>query len=332
MSQDEKNARRWFAKNGFYVCPDMLALKIEQAQLERQLAAVTDTEIALTLQARLDFILKRQAQFVANERRRQAGKPAQREEDMDAEPIYAHPFGGLKENQQSTYPGAIGAGRYPGQRRKRGKWLQPRKRASTAEERSRWRKSNRAHYLSAVLKREILKRQDHKCLYCGEALVEIEFDHFKPRCHGGSSGPENRVASCRLCNAIKGEKLFATIDAARGFIVPVRDLAQKLGLHPQSAMFLSRPDVRARYDYARDGNIKLIRALVLGALDVLEKSGLDEFLKAIKFTTEIIATLNEENDFLGGRMATDEQIAAMKSLTHSRDGANVPPCSQAAKL
>lgn len=61
-------------------------------------------------------------------------------------------------------------------------------------------------------KTEILERFDRKCAYCGVKLFlqsenknrNLTVDHFIPSSRGGSDKMNNLVASCRVCNAAKG--------------------------------------------------------------------------------------------------------------------------------
>lgn len=60
----------------------------------------------------------------------------------------------------------------------------------------------------AVTKRlrfEILKRDDHKCRYCGAAApdVNLTVDHVLPTALGGTDDPSNLVAACSDCNTGK---------------------------------------------------------------------------------------------------------------------------------
>ena len=50
-------------------------------------------------------------------------------------------------------------------------------------------------------KAALLKRDRHKCGYCGRAATTI--DHVTPRCQGGQSTWRNTVAACRDCNSRK---------------------------------------------------------------------------------------------------------------------------------
>jgi 5-methylcytosine-specific restriction endonuclease McrA len=86
------------------------------------------------------------------------------------------------------------------------------------------------------LKKEILDRQDGKCIYCGRAFGEpywdkksnkvratrANFDHFFPWASGRQSPPENYVAACGACNRTKSDFVFETIEAARKFVLKKR--------------------------------------------------------------------------------------------------------------
>lgn len=52
-----------------------------------------------------------------------------------------------------------------------------------------------------------LKRQKHRCYYCGEKLTEYHIDHVIPLSRGGSDGAENKVLACPKCNVRKNAKL-----------------------------------------------------------------------------------------------------------------------------
>jgi|LakMenEpi03Aug12_release.lakeMendotaPanAssembly.Ray.scaffolds.fasta_scaffold1565665_1 hypothetical protein len=62
--------------------------------------------------------------------------------------------------------------------------------------RSKWPRSLK------YLKKWVLKRDDYKCAYCGGLADQV--DHVIPLRHNGSNYPQNLVAACARCNAIKG--------------------------------------------------------------------------------------------------------------------------------
>lgn len=55
-------------------------------------------------------------------------------------------------------------------------------------------------------KREILRRDDHTCQYCGKKTHFLTIDHVIPRRLGGQHTWINVVAACPTCNRHKGGK------------------------------------------------------------------------------------------------------------------------------
>ena len=53
-------------------------------------------------------------------------------------------------------------------------------------------------------KREILRRDQYHCLYCGRKTDRLTIDHVVPRHRGGEHRWENLVAACPQCNRRKG--------------------------------------------------------------------------------------------------------------------------------
>ena len=56
------------------------------------------------------------------------------------------------------------------------------------------------------LRQEILKRDNYRCVYCGDTNGPFEIDHVFPRSRGGSDSPTNLVCSCKYCNQSKCDK------------------------------------------------------------------------------------------------------------------------------
>jgi 5-methylcytosine-specific restriction endonuclease McrA len=50
----------------------------------------------------------------------------------------------------------------------------------------------------------VLKRDQHRCFYCGERATTV--DHLRPVSRGGTDHESNLVACCSDCNAAKGDK------------------------------------------------------------------------------------------------------------------------------
>jgi len=55
-----------------------------------------------------------------------------------------------------------------------------------------------------LCKREILRRDGHRCQYCGRKTSRLTLDHVVPRHQGGQLSWDNLVAACPQCNRRKG--------------------------------------------------------------------------------------------------------------------------------
>ena len=60
-------------------------------------------------------------------------------------------------------------------------------------------------------RKNILKRDNHTCQYCGAKSVLMTIDHIIPRNKGGGDSWENLVAACVPCNTTKGNQLLRNI-------------------------------------------------------------------------------------------------------------------------
>ena len=58
-----------------------------------------------------------------------------------------------------------------------------------------------------VSRRGVLRRDFHRCAYCGKSASTV--DHVVPRSRGGRDSWENLVACCLRCNNVKGNKTLA---------------------------------------------------------------------------------------------------------------------------
>jgi 5-methylcytosine-specific restriction endonuclease McrA len=54
-------------------------------------------------------------------------------------------------------------------------------------------------------KRNIFKRDNYQCQYCGRGDGKLTLDHVIPRKYGGQTTWENLVCACAACNNRKGE-------------------------------------------------------------------------------------------------------------------------------
>jgi 5-methylcytosine-specific restriction endonuclease McrA len=56
----------------------------------------------------------------------------------------------------------------------------------------------------------VLRRDNHRCAYCGKGASTI--DHVLPRSRGGADSWENLVACCLRCNNVKGDRTPQEMD------------------------------------------------------------------------------------------------------------------------
>ena len=55
-----------------------------------------------------------------------------------------------------------------------------------------------------LTKREIFRRDNYTCQYCGRQTAHLTIDHVEPRHRGGQHSWVNLVAACQQCNRQKG--------------------------------------------------------------------------------------------------------------------------------
>lgn len=60
-----------------------------------------------------------------------------------------------------------------------------------------------------VSRRGVLRRDGHRCAYCGRSADTV--DHVQPKSRGGLETWENLVASCLRCNNKKGNRTLAEL-------------------------------------------------------------------------------------------------------------------------
>jgi 5-methylcytosine-specific restriction endonuclease McrA len=65
----------------------------------------------------------------------------------------------------------------------------------------------RVPFKKIILSRKnILRRDGHRCLYCGRGDVPLTVDHVLPMSRGGEEAWENLVSACVKCNNKKGDR------------------------------------------------------------------------------------------------------------------------------
>jgi 5-methylcytosine-specific restriction endonuclease McrA len=60
-----------------------------------------------------------------------------------------------------------------------------------------------------LTKREIFRRDNYTCQYCGRQAAHLTIDHIIPRHRGGQHRWDNLVTACAACNRRKGGHLMA---------------------------------------------------------------------------------------------------------------------------
>ncbi len=55
-------------------------------------------------------------------------------------------------------------------------------------------------------RKNIIKRDGHRCQYCGTTNSSMTVDHIIPKKHGGKETWENLVCACLKCNNRKGDR------------------------------------------------------------------------------------------------------------------------------
>ncbi len=60
-----------------------------------------------------------------------------------------------------------------------------------------------------LTRKNVLKRDNHRCQYCGRTSVPLTLDHVIPKQRGGSDTWNNLVAACHPCNVRKGNRIPA---------------------------------------------------------------------------------------------------------------------------
>ncbi len=61
-------------------------------------------------------------------------------------------------------------------------------------------------------RKNIFKRDGHKCAYCGRGDLPLTVDHIIPRSRNGEDSWENLVAACLPCNSKKGDHLLEDVN------------------------------------------------------------------------------------------------------------------------
>ncbi len=58
-----------------------------------------------------------------------------------------------------------------------------------------------------LTRKNIIKRDSHRCQYCGDTAGPMTVDHIIPKIYGGKDSWENLVCACIKCNNLKGNRI-----------------------------------------------------------------------------------------------------------------------------
>lgn len=62
-----------------------------------------------------------------------------------------------------------------------------------------------------LTRREIMRRDNYTCQYCGKHTMDLTIDHVVPRHRGGPHTWNNVVAACPACNHRKGGRILEDV-------------------------------------------------------------------------------------------------------------------------
>ncbi|MCC7359347.1 MAG: HNH endonuclease [Anaerolineales bacterium] len=84
-----------------------------------------------------------------------------------------------------------------------------------------------------LTKREIFRRDNYTCQYCGRQVTHLTIDHVEPRHRGGGHSWNNLVAACQQCNRHKGGRsaIEANMHLRRNPAEPAATAAYLFGRH-----------------------------------------------------------------------------------------------------
>jgi 5-methylcytosine-specific restriction endonuclease McrA len=87
----------------------------------------------------------------------------------------------------------------------------------------------------SLSKREVLRRDDFTCQYCGRRMRQLTIDHVVPRRLGGPHTWQNLVAACPPCNRQKGGQrpAEANMRLRRQPFEPTATAAYRFGRHTE---------------------------------------------------------------------------------------------------
>jgi len=57
-----------------------------------------------------------------------------------------------------------------------------------------------------LTRKNVLRRDNFKCAYCGRSDLQLTIDHIEPKSRGGLDEWENLITACIKCNNKKGDR------------------------------------------------------------------------------------------------------------------------------
>ena len=76
----------------------------------------------------------------------------------------------------------------------------------TLEQLYEYRDTRRARTIRGSVRKDVLRRDNYQCVYCG-STENLAIDHIFPFSRGGSNDAENLQVLCRDCNSSKGASI-----------------------------------------------------------------------------------------------------------------------------
>lgn len=101
---------------------------------------------------------------------------------------------------------------------------------------------------------KLIKKQKGRCIYCniqfgdiisiknGYRISKAILDHFIPFSFTQNNRKDNFVVSCQVCNSIKSNFHFSSIEKARKYIQDVRTRKGMVPIYPSEAVKIKKLD------------------------------------------------------------------------------------------
>ena len=121
------------------------------------------------------------------------------------------------------------------------------------------------------LKRELMRRQDNTCVYCGYRRIgsSLDIDHVVPVARGGSNDIDNLQVICRRCNQRKGVQTDQEFRARYSRLVPPTPLTppnRRISQHEFSEETQRTSQVETVQEFRRTRFIAKREKVVTGSL------------------------------------------------------------------